>query len=107
MNKLKFHYNLRLGKGIEYKELYQIKKDLIEQPILANVYIITIASNTNAQLDIYHSRFLIQKYYGESEPYVVGIARKKSDALEIIEQLMQECIEKRKDAELKTYILGE
>lgn len=107
MNKINFHYHLRLGEGLEYKDLMQMKKNLHENPIGANLFLITIASNNQEQLDIYDAKYLIQKYYSKNPPYVLGIAKNREDAIAIVEQWMQECVENQGDANLRAYIMGE
>lgn len=107
MYKINFHYHLHLGEGLEYKDLMQIKKDLRENPVGANLFIITLSANEQEQLDIYDAKYLIQKYYSKNPPYVVGIAKDKGQAIEVVERLMQECVTNRGDANLRAYIMGE
>lgn len=107
MYKINFHYHLHLGEGLEYKDLMQIKKDLRENPVGANLFIITLSANEQEQLDIYDAKYLIQKYYSNNPPYVVGIAKDKGQAIEVVERLMQECVTNRGDANLRAYIMGE
>ena len=107
MIKINFHYHLRLGEGLKYKDLMQMKKDLRENPVGANLFLITIASNKQEQLDIYDAKYLIQKYYSKEPPYVVGIAKNREDAIVMVEQWMQECVENQRDANLRAYIMGE
>ncbi len=107
MNKINFHYHLHLGEGLEYKDLMQMKKDLRENPIAANLFIITLSANEQEQLDIFDAKYLIQKYYSKNPPYVIGIAKDKGQAIAVVERLMQECVTKRGDANLRAYIMGE
>lgn len=107
MNKINFHYHLHLGEGLEYKDLMRIKKDLRENPVAAKLYLITLSSNEQEQLDIYDAKYLIQKYYSENPPYVIGIANDKGGAIAVVERLMQECVANRGDANLRAYIMGE
>ena len=98
MNKINFHYHLHLGEGLEYKDLMQIKNDLRENPVAANLFLITLSSNEQEQLDIYDAKFLIQKYYSKNPPYVIVIAKDKGQAIAVVEELMQECVTNRVDA---------
>ena len=107
MNKIDFHYHLRLGEGLEYKDLMQMKKDLRANPVGANLYLITLAANEHEQLDIYDAKYLVQKYFSKNPPYVVGIAKEKAHAIAVVEEMMQECVINRGDANLKAYIMGE
>ena len=107
MNRINFHYHLHLGEGLEYKDLMQMKKDLRENPVAANLFLITLATNEQEQLDIYDAKYLIQKYYSKNPPYVIGIAKNKEQAIAVVEKLMQECVTNRGDANLRAYIMGE
>ncbi len=107
MNKINFHYHLRLGEGLEYKDLMQMKKDLRNDPVGANLFLITLASNEQEQLDIYDAKYLIQKYFSDNPPYVIGIAKEKGHAISLVEELMQECVSNRGDANLRAYLMGE
>lgn len=105
--KIKYHKRLYLSEGISRVDLMKLKHDLEKQPLKANVYLITISSNEQEMLDIYHSKYLIQKYYKERPPYVVGITKKKAEAFSLVEQMMQECVATRRDADLRAYLVGE
>ena len=107
MYKINFHYQLYLGEGLEFKDLIQIKKDLRENPVGANLFLITLAANEHEQLDIYDAKYLIQKYYSKNPPYVIGIAKEKGQAISVVEELMQECVRNRGDANLRAYLMGE
>ena len=62
-----YHHNLRLGEGLSEKDIDKIKKDLSENPIEANLFLITISANSDEQLDIYDAKFLVQKYFQKWE----------------------------------------
>ena len=102
-----YHHDLRLGEGLSQKDIEQIKDSLRENPIEANLFLITTSANSEEQLDIYDAKFLIQKYYQKNPPYVIGIAKEKEHAFAIVEELMKECVENRSDANLKAYLFGE
>lgn len=105
--KILFHKALYLGEGLTDADVLQLKSDLESAPLKANVYVITISANEQDQLDIYHSKYLIQKYYKERPPYIVGITRKQSEAYSLVEQMMQECVTARGDANVRMYLIGE
>lgn len=102
--KLTFCPELYLGEGINRKKLDKIKKKLIDKPLLANVYLITIAGNPSEQLEFFDARQLAQHYYESHQIVVVGIARDYNESLDIIERITQECLDKRGDCKLKEYL---
>ena len=56
------------------------------------------------QLDIYHSLVLQQPYFRGSRKFIVGIAADYGGAMEILQQIVQECYEKNRNADLKSYL---
>ena len=104
---MKYYKELYRSEDIRYSDWLRIKHDLEKQPLKANVFLITIAANEQEQLDIIHSKYLIQPYYKERELYIIGLAKKKADAMTIVEQLMQKCVKARGDANLRAYLIGE
>ena len=107
MYKIDYHHDLRLGEGLSHSDLAKIKEDLSVNPIKANLFLITISANRDEQLDIYDAKYMIQKYYQKNPPYVIGIAKEKGHAFTIVEELMKECVDKRSDANLRAYLIGE
>lgn len=106
MGRLNYHYHLRLGDGLEYKDLMEIKKKLNSNPLEAGLYLITISANEKEQLDIFDAKYLIQKYYDKRKPYVIGITKEKAHAINIVSELMDECVKERGDANLREYLIG-
>ena len=58
----------------------------------------------NDLLDIYHSFVLLQPYFRKRQKFIVGIAADYDGALEILQQIVQECYAKNRDADLKKYL---
>ena len=104
MYKIQYHIWLHLGESIEGADFITIQKKLRENPLEADVYLITLAANEKEQLDIFHSKYLLQRYYGKHIPYVIGIARSKEEAVSVVEKLVSECVKERGDADLKAYL---
>lgn len=102
---LTYHPRLYLGDGISGKKLDKIKRKLHTKPFLANVFLITIASNPKEQLDILDARQIAQPYYKDVELYVVGIASDHEEAIDLVEQIVKECLKERGDCALKEYLL--
>lgn len=103
--KLEYHHRLYLGKSISDVKLDKIKKRLKKQPLLSNVYLLTISRNPTDQLEILASKQLVQKYYEKYPVYVVGITSDYDEAVAVVEQIVQECLQTRGDCALKEYLL--
>ncbi len=67
------------------------------------VYVVTIASGAD-QLEIFHSAYLKQKYYRYHPPVIVGIASGYEEAVQIIVNITQECVEIMGNCNLKEYL---
>jgi hypothetical protein len=104
-SKLQYHYKLYIGESITDEDLDKLKKKLDKKPLYCDVYLITICQNPRDQLAIFSSRELVQKYYAKHPVYVVGIASNHGEAVEIVEKIVQECLQARGDCALKEYLL--
>lgn len=102
---LTYHSGIYLGESIREEKLDKIKKRLEKKPLFSGVFLITLSRNVSDQLEIYAARQLAQSYYRKNPPYVIGIAGTYEEALEIVEQIVQECLKARGDCSLKEYLL--
>lgn len=100
-----YHPRLYLGESINEKKLDKIKRRLENKPLLSGVVLIAISRNPSDQLDIFEARQMAQSYYAKNPPYVVGIAGSRSEAVDMVEQLVRECLASRGDCALKEYLL--
>lgn len=101
---LEYHPRLYLGDSINEKKLDKIKKKLERKPLTTGVFLIAMSRNSYDQLDIFSARLLVQRYYTKNPPYVVGIAGSHEEAVAMVEQLVQECLNARGDCALKEYL---
>ncbi len=107
MEKIRFLNKLYLDAGLEQGDLQKLKQDLNENPLFANVFVITLSANEYDQLDIYHSKYLLQRFYKKNPPLVVGMAKKQGGAVALVEKIVQECVTLRGDVDLKAFLVGE
>ena len=99
-----FRENLYLGKSIHPGKVDKIKKRLVSKPMLSGVFVIALSKNSSDQLELYDAKQLQQSYYQKNPPYVVGIAKDKSEAVSIVQQIVEECLQARGDCALKEYL---
>lgn len=104
-SKLDYHHKLYIGESISSGELDKIKKKLQKKPLFCDVFLIAVCRNPHDQLEIFAARELVQKYYITHPVYVVGIAKSHGEAVELVEQIVQECLKARGDCALKEYLL--
>ncbi len=107
MKRVTYHSQLYLSDSISHGDLAKIKANLKKKPATTDIYLITKALCPSDQLDIFHSKFLPQKFYDKHPLYVFGLTKTKDEALSIIEKMTQESLEKRGDANILAYLIGE
>ncbi|MGN0424550.1 MAG: hypothetical protein ACI4FY_04465 [Acetatifactor sp.] len=98
---------LYIGDSIDPMKVIGIKKKLEENPFFAGVVLIVLSANDYDQLDIIDAKELAQPYYRKSELSVVGIAGDRDEALELVRQMVVECLRDRGDCALKEYLAWE
>ncbi len=103
--KITYHHRLYLGESMTEMKLDKLKKRLEKKPLLCDVYLIAISRNPSDQLDIFPARQLVQNYYSNYPVYVIGMASDHSEAVGLVEQIVQECLEVREDCALKEFLL--
>ncbi len=103
--KLEYHHSLYLGKGISESKLDKLKHKLEKKPLLCNVFLITISRNPGNQLEIFSAQQLVQEYYKKYPVYVIGIVSDYAEAVDMVEKIVQECLQARGDCALKEYLL--
>lgn len=101
---LVFRESLLLGKSIDRKKLDKIKKNLRKKPFFSGVFLIVTSRNEIDQLEIFDARQLIQPVLQRMNYDVVGIAASREEAIEVVEELVQKCMEVRGDCRLKEYL---
>ncbi len=68
-----------------------------------NAYVIAMAKGPD-QLEIYHTGYLKQRYYRAHPPIIVGIASSRQEAVEIVVQITQECLDTTGNCNLREYL---
>lgn len=97
---MKFYKYLYIGDTV--KDSAKIKRKLkLHAGVMA--YVICIAQGTD-QLEIYHAAYLKQKYYRYHPPVIIGIAADYDEAVAIVVQITQECLEATGNCNLKEYL---
>ena len=106
LTKIPFRYapHLYLGKSMKKKKLDKIKKRLDRNSFFLKLYLLTFATNPSDQLEFFDIRLIRLRNYEGYEPYVIGICRNKTEALELVEKIAKECYKKRGDLALREYL---
>lgn len=98
---MKFYKHLYISDQIKKSPL-RIKYSISHKPLRSNYYVIALATNSD-QLDLYHSRYLVQPYYKKHIPYIIGVAKNKEDAILLSKKIVEDIYKKTNSADIKKY----
>ena len=91
---LKWHKNYYRGTSI---------KKLIQGKPVPGIYLITLSENPHNQLEILSALTLVQETAARICPEIVGIAKGKEEALELITDMVQTIYEETGELNIKEY----
>ncbi len=98
---MKFYKDLYISSSIK-KTKFQIKYIISHHPLRTSYYVICISRNSD-QLDLFHSKYLIQRYYKKKPPYIIGVAKNKQDAFLLVQHIIEDIYNKTNSANVKSY----
>ena len=79
--------------------MHKVRKNQIQQ----GVWLVTIASNEQNLLDIFHSIFYIQPVHRMMNPDIVGIAESEEAAKELVLEITKDVYEQNGNFDVRTY----
>ena len=100
-----FSKKLYISDSMNIQKLDKLKKSILEKPVLTKVFLITISTNQGEQLDIIESYYLAFPFYRDYPLHIVGLAGSNKEAVGLIEKIVQDCLDTRKDVDLRTFLL--
>lgn len=86
-------------------EKSQVVDKIKQGKLQLDINVIALPENDYDVLEIYPSNVLIQKKYKDSDMVVVGIAKGKEEALDMMQLIVMDCYEDTGDVNVKKYIL--
>lgn len=99
---LEYRPRLYLSEGLDEKDLARLKKKIARGK--GSCAVILISENENDQFDIVTPFQLKLPVWEGKKPVVAGIAEKKEEAPDLVQQIIKDCLKVRGDLELKEYI---
>lgn len=104
---MKWYRKLYLGdnaKDAKYKTIGKVRTGKFQN----NTYLITLAANPNNLLDIYSANFLLQPDFKKAnvteDVYVIGIAKGKEEAFEVVKNIISDVYTNTGGFEVKKYL---
>ncbi len=102
---LEWYKKLYIGENAK-KDATKAKRRLNQRKLQMNMFLITYASNPENLFDIIGTEQLLQKSLYRRCPMVIGLAASKEEALQIVQQIVEETYAKQNDVDVRRY-LGE
>ena len=100
---LKWSENLIVGDTLRTRKDSIIERINDKKPVYS-VYLLTLPSGSEGQLDIISAYFLIQDRIREMTPEILGIFGSRREALNEVTRLMGDCYARNGNADLQQYL---
>lgn len=98
---LKWHKNYY--KGTTVKNVTGIRLKLIQGKPVPGIYLITLSENPHNLLEIVPALTLIQETAARMCPEIIGIAKGKEEAMELIQEMVQTVYKETGSFNIKEY----
>ena len=69
-----------------------------------DVYVLIEPLSEGNQIEVLQSYYLRQRYYQETDPMILGVAKGKGEALDLVLQLTQEAVDRFGRPDLRAYV---
>lgn len=99
---MRFYKNLYKGDSI--KNVESVKWKLKHGAGQLDIYLITLSMGEEDQLNIFHNAMLKQKIFRKIDYQVVGIAKGREEAMNLVKQITDDCLKETGTANIKEYL---
>lgn len=96
--------NLFVSESLK-KRKNRIIKELMVQKFRPSVYIITLSQGEQNHLEFFSALLLQQHIFENEDLFVVGIANGYEDAIDLVEQIVQQVIAQTGGTDIRRYIV--
>lgn len=103
---MNWYEKLYIGKNAKKKASAYIQK-IEEGRFPFQVYLITLASGTTDQMEIMEARNLKFWYTRKKCPLIVGLAQGKAEALEVLQQITEDVLNRTGTPDFRMFFLSE
>ena len=102
---MRYYKHLYVAESLKKKRKKIISK-LNKRKFQLEIHLLVLPETKNNQLDIINPNLFLQKNYPRKDYFVVGIAKGFEEALEILEEIVQNVYNETKGADIRSYILN-
>ncbi len=100
---MRFLGSLYLGeKARETAE--QVMDDVRSGRYVKDLYVLIEPLSDANQIEVLQAYYLRQRYYQEKDPMILGVAKGKSEALDLVLQMTQEALDRFGRPDLRAYV---
>ena len=99
---MKWHKKLYCGASIEHVKWAKFQIAHGKKP--KGYYCIALATQKDSLLDIYESRFLRTTHLSTDDIYIIGIAKEKSEAHEVVRQIIEDVYIHTKGFDIRKFL---
>ncbi len=87
------------------KNFNSLRKKIRNHNFPSGTYVIVLSKNSG-RVEYFDCKAFKQKYYKETEDYplIIGMAQNADSAKNIVVQIIEECVDKTGNADVKTYL---
>lgn len=100
---LEWYKKLYIGENAK-KDAAKAKWRLNHGKLQMNMFLITYASNPENLLEIIGTEQLMQKTVHRRCPMIVGIAASKEEAVQMVQQIIEETYARQQDVDVRRYL---
>lgn len=99
----KFYCDLYVSEELKWtreKTIAKLKRGELKFP----VYLVTLSQGKQNHLEFFSSLLLKQHIYEDTPLFIVGIAREYFQAVELVEQIVEDVYAQTKDADIRGFV---
>ena len=99
---MKYYHDLYVSDSIQ--KVNKVKWKIRTGAGLLDIYIISLSENSD-QLDIIHGGLLKQRAYRKKDLYIVGLAKDKPEAWQLVGKMLADTLLAGMEGDIKGYLL--
>ena len=100
---MQFMGSLYVGASISTKE-HEIVRKVHNGKLVPNLHLIVFSDNPDNMLDIIAQKEVMQKYYPKDILRVVGIAKGKKEAIQVVQEMVLDSLKQTGTADVRGFL---